>query len=599
MTRQEKQNPLFYLFAKAWRYSEGNRRQIVWFWFMFILANSIVLFGQPLVWAKIMDTVQLYGITEEGIKTLFTLLFFTVFLEVLFWMLHGPARLLELTSAFRARLNYRKHLLKGVMTLPLEWHTDHHSGDTIDKIEKGTTGLHQFSEGTFEVIYGIAQLVGSYCMLTYFSPPAGIIVLVMILITAWITMGFDRVLVEQYKEINRAENEISQSVFDAVSNITTVIILRVERLVFSAIMHKVEKPFDLVKRNNYLNEWKWFLTTMCCAVMAALVLGVYFWQNLGSPQGILVGTAYLLISYTRTMSDLFFKFTSMYGDLLKRKARVLNAEELSKDFKSENFSNHVLPKVWNRLSIENLNFSYGSGREELHLDDVSISISRGEKIALVGETGSGKTTLLKVMRDLYHPLNLSLSVDGEIIPHGFGGISRAIALVPQNPEIFATTILENITLGAEYDLEHVRFFTEMACFTEVVEGLPHGFHSSIKEKGVNLSGGQQQRLALSRGLLACHDKDIVLLDEPTSSLDAITEMRVYQNIFREFSGKTIISSIHRLHLLPLFDRICMFEDGKIIATGTLDEMLLSCPAFMSLWEAIRRVTGESRETIKT
>ncbi len=193
------------------------------------------------------------------------------------------------------------------------------------------------------------------------------------------------------------------------------------------------------------------------------------------------------------------------------------------------------------------------------------------------------------MRDLYHPRELSLTVDGQAVPQGFANISRAIALVPQDPEIFATTILENITLGADYDPDFVRHFCKMACFDSVVETLPQGFNSSIKEKGVNLSGGQQQRLALSRGLLACHDKDIVLLDEPTSSLDALTETKVYQNIFQGFRGKTIVSSVHRLHLLPLFDRVVMFEKGRIIGSGTHAELLETCPQFASLWQAMQEV----------
>jgi ATP-binding cassette subfamily B protein len=179
---------------------------------------------------------------------------------------------------------------------------------------------------------------------------------------------------------------------------------------------------------------------------------------------------------------------------------------------------------------------------------------------------------------------MKLLVDGSLISQGFEGISRAIALVPQNPEIFSTTILENVTLGAEYDPTFVERFIAMACFTEVLKDLPHGLDSSIKEKGVNLSGGQQQRLALARGLLACHDKDIVLLDEPTSSLDTANEMRIYQNIFREFNDKTVISSIHRLHLLPLFHRICFMSDGEIVASGNLNELLTNCSEFQGLWQ---------------
>jgi ABC-type multidrug transport system fused ATPase/permease subunit len=100
-----------------------------------------------------------------------------------------------------------------------------------------------------------------------------------------------------------------------------------------------------------------------------------------------------------------------------------------------------------------------------------------------------------------------------------------------------------------------------------VKKLPNGLKSSIVEKGVNLSGGEKQRLALSRGLLASEDKEIILLDEPTSSVDSKNELLIYQNIFNRFKNKTIISSIHRLHLLPLFDQIYFFKNGKIIASG--------------------------------
>ncbi len=581
---KERNNPLFYLFGKTWHYSAGNRKNIVLYWFMFIIANASQFIFPPLVMAKIINTIQKEGITSENITFLFGLLSLTLAIDIFFWCLHGPARMIENTNAFKVRASYRKHLLKGVMTLPMEWHTDHHSGDTIDKIEKGTNALYAFSESSFEIISALVQLAVSYAMLVYFSRPSSYIVFAMILATMFITTRFDRILISQYKKLNHAENRISESVFDAISNITTVIILRVERLVFDAIVGKIEKPFDLFKRNNRLNEVKWFLNNMCCTVMTILVLGVYFWQNISTPQGVLIGNVYLLFKYLDNISSLFYKFTGMYGEILLRKAKVMNAEELSKEFKTENFTNHVLPREWRHIKTDGLCFSYHSEEgTDLNLENVSFEMAKGERIALVGESGSGKTTLLKIIRNLYRPQALKLVVDKKIIPQGFEGICRAISLVPQNPEIFATTILENITLGAEYDMATVRHFTDMACFTDVVENLPRKFDSSINEKGVNLSGGEQQRLALARGLLACSDKPIVLLDEPTSSIDLSNEMKIYQNIFQEFRGKTIIASVHRLHLLPLFDKIYMFNNGHIVGSGAMKELLSSCPEFLNLW----------------
>jgi len=577
-------NPLLFLFAQMWRYSKGCRHIVVWYCLMFVIAGATSLLGFPWVWSRVIDIVQKEGITNSSLHHLLLLLLLPIVLQIVFWGIHGPARVLERVNAFKVRANYRKYLLQGIMTLPMEWHASHHSGDSVDKVEKGASALFEFSSTSFEIIYALVQFTGSFAVLAYFSRSSALSMLAMVGLTIFITVCFDRILVMQYKELNRAENSVSESVFDAISNISTIIILRVEKLVFHAIGHKIDSPLKLFRKNNKLNETKWFLTNLCASLTAAMVLATYFVSHAHDPQGILAGNVYLLINYLDKLATFFFKFTAMYGDILQRRAKVMNAEELAVDFREESFANHILPLDWKSLAMEGLTFSYGSlpnGRP--HLVDINLEIKRGQKIAFVGKSGSGKTTLLKVIRDLHAPQSLRLTVDGVPAAEGFAGIARAITLVPQLPEIFATTVGNNITLGAEYDESTVRKFLDMACFTDVVAELPKGLHSSINEKGVNLSGGQMQRLALTRGLLACESKDIVLLDEPTSSLDSTTEMAVYRRIFAGFAGKTIISSVHRLHLLKLFDRICFFEEGAIIAVGSLEELLAQCPAFQVLW----------------
>ncbi|MEI6843328.1 MAG: ABC transporter ATP-binding protein [bacterium] len=591
--KSEKRNPLSYLFSKIWEFSQGNRKNVVLYWILFIFANVINTVFHPIVMAKIMDVLQKDGITKNNISLLYFLLGLTLVNDLVFWAFHGPARVIERVNAFKARMNYKKFLLSGVMNLPLPWHIDHHTGDTIDKAEKGTTALYSFSKESFEVISSFVQLIVSFCMLAYFGVEAITIVVVMMAIAIWIIIRFDQVLIPQYVSLNKSENQISQGIIDSISNIGTIIVLRVEKYVFEALSRKMEKPLGLFCKNAKVNEGKWFLTNLCCTIMSILVMALYFWKKIGTNPAVLVASTFLLFRYLEKISELFFRFVGRYSDIVIYKTRIANSEELSNDFVTGSFANHVLPKDWKKLEIKKLNFSYHiEGDSDLHLEDVSLSVLRGEKIVFVGETGSGKTTMLKVMRDLYQPKSVELSVDGQIISDGFAGIARAIALVPQKPEIFATTILENITVGVDYEMGFVRHFTDMTHFTEVALNLPNGFDSSVKEDGLDLSGGQQQRLALSRGLLACYDKEIVLLDEPTSSLDAITEITVYQNILREFKEKTVISTTHGLHLLPFFDRICFFSKGRILATGTLDELLTSCPEFVNLWSATQKASTE-------
>lgn len=584
-------NPIIYLTSKLWRYAEDNRKNVALYFLMFILAN-IVMFFEPLVIAKLLDTVQLQGITAASFPTLLVSLTLMFLLVVGFWLFHAPARIIENENAFLVRANYKKYLLNGVMSFPMEWHSDHHSGDTIDKIEKGTTALYRYSGDTFQVIESFVRLISSYVVLVYFDVYAGFIVLLMIALTVFCILQFDKVLIAQYKTIYGAENKISARVFDVISNITTVIILRIEKLVASSIYKKIMEPLAIVRKNNTINESKWFLVSLSSAIMTSWVLGSYFYTHIAVGGTILIGTVYALYSYIVRITDLFFRFAYMYGDIVQQKAAVMNAEEIALQFSAfKRLKSVMLGKKWQELKISNLSFSYHAHKKgSLHLNNVSLSLKRGKKVALIGASGSGKTTFLKLVRELYQPRHVEVSLDGKVLAHGFQSISNDIALIPQDPEIFSTTIRENITVGIQHTAAYIKKFTDMACFTDVIARLPNGLESFIFEKGVNLSGGEKQRLALARGLMASEDKAIILLDESTSSVDTKNELLIYENIFRRFRSQAIVASIHRLHLLTLFDEIYFFKAGKIIASGTLKELLEQSSEFKELWESYRRGT---------
>jgi ATP-binding cassette, subfamily B, bacterial len=222
-------------------------------------------------------------------------------------------------------------------------------------------------------------------------------------------------------------------------------------------------------------------------------------------------------------------------------------------------------------------------------------LKKGEKIALIGDSGSGKTTFLKLLRGLYPQQNAKLILvnkKGKVALQSFDSVSDKMSLIPQDPELFTSSIRENITMGIDCTDDELKKYSDMARFTDVINRLPNKLDSSIKEKGVNLSGGEKQRLALSRGLLASSDKEILMLDEPTSSVDSRNELEIYNNIFKAYKGKTIISSIHRLHLLPLFDTIYFFEKGKIVASGSLDSLLKTSPKFNKLWQKYHKQRKE-------
>ncbi|MFA6072796.1 MAG: ABC transporter ATP-binding protein [Candidatus Woesearchaeota archaeon] len=584
------EEPVWYLWKKTWEFSRGNRKNVVLYIIMSVIAN-IFVFLQPLVLAKLLNVLQLEGISQDNLFKILVIVAFFVFTIAGFWLFHGPSRIIERKNAFFVRLNYKKYLVDGVLSMPSKWHQEHHSGDTIDKIEKGTVALYQYSGGTFEVIETIVRLVGCVAALFYFNLMSGFVAIFFIIVAVLIILRYDKRLINYYKEINHAENATSQKVFDFVSNINTVIILRLEKVASSEIYKKIRAPFNVFMKYVVDTEIKWALVSLISSCMIFFVLSVYLIKEAWLGGIILVGTVVALYGYVDRLSGLFFRFAYKYGDITLMKANVENAEELSNEFKQTIRRKQILMEDWKALEIVGLTFSYNSFNEkkhdELHLNNIHINLHKGEKIALIGESGSGKTTFLKLIRGIYAPQKMNLYlVDKKKKKkiNGFDVIDDNMSLIPQDPELFAAIIRENINFGMNCSDEELQEYLDAACFTDVVKRLPRHLNSNIKEKGVNLSGGEKQRLALARGLLASRDKEIIMLDEPTSSVDSKNEMKIYQNIFTMYKDKTVISSIHRLHLLPMFDTIYLFEKGKITASGDLETLLKKSSKFKELWK---------------
>jgi len=580
-----KENPIVILTRKLWRYSKGNRHKALLYIVLFTVAN-IIDFLYPLVFAKVLNIIQEQGVTSSSIPSILLYLASFLILEVGFSAFWVPGRIIEQTNAFLASAQYRKHLIDGVLSLPVEWHADHHSGDTIDKIKKGANALFEYGEDTFQLIEAIFRFFGSLAAMAYFNLHSIYIILFITIISITIITKFDKILVRQYGILNKKENSISAKVYDIISNITTVIILRIEKLVSNSMFNKIMSPFKLYKKNRKISEFKWAIVSFVNFTMVVAILAAYIITSVRNSIPVMVGTMSALYGYSQRISSLFFRFAWKYGEMVRQGAAVANAEILEGEFvNSRAFTGgNRLKKKWKRLMIKNLNFSYNLSKKKKHLEDINIEIKRKEKIALIGASGSGKTTFLKIMRGLYHPQYGSLYLDGKRLENGFEDISNNISLIPQDPEIFATTIKENITFGVRYSTEEIKEYTDLAKFTEVIERLPKGIKSSVVEKGVNLSGGEKQRLALARGLIASKDKEVILLDEPTSSIDSKNEYEIYQGIFRKFKNKTIVSALHRLHLLPLFDTIYFFKNGKILAKGSFNDLLKKSYEFQVLWK---------------
>ncbi len=224
------------------------------------------------------------------------------------------------------------------------------------------------------------------------------------------------------------------------------------------------------------------------------------------------------------------------------------------------------------------------------LEDVSFTIRAGETVAIVGPTGSGKSTLVQLLPRLYEPTKGQIRIDGQPIDaYTQRSLRDQIAFVPQKPFLFLDTIAANIAFGRQFSEVEIERAAKRAHAIEFIERLPERYHTFLDEAGKNLSGGQQQRLAIARALVK--EAPILIFDEATSALDNVSE-RAIKDALHELRGEiTQILIAHRLSTIEDADRIFYFERGRLIAQGTRDELLESCPGFKAMWELSRAEPG--------
>ena len=586
-------NPIAYLTKTAWRYAGPERPKMVIYGALSAIALAISLF-EPLIIGRVMNSVQRVatsGNTDGFLRELAYSLAAYFGIGVVFWFFHGPSRVMERRTAFIIRRNFQMALFKIVTNLPLKWHRDTHSGATIDRITKATSALSDFCDGSFETIHMFVRFIGCLAILSVYMPVAGGVLIAATVAIISMVLLFDKVLVWTYEEINARYHHVAEAIHDYITNIKTVISLRLEESVSEEVLHRTGLVEPVLQKSILYNEVKWFLASALIALVTALVPFGYGYHVVSTHQALYAGTFFTLFDYLRRIGEAFFVFCFKYGDLVKQSTNVRAAEPLFTEAASLALTTKSasLPGNWKRIDVEELSFAHeDSDNSSFSLKGVTFSLEKGRSYAFIGESGSGKSTTLSLLRALYTPERVRVVCDGHEIPDGMHAIAHHTTLIPQDPEIFSVTIRENISMGltvSDHDIAHA---VRMAQCENVVRRLPKGLETSIAEKGVNLSGGEKQRLALARGFIFGQESDIVLLDEPTSSVDVVNERLIYENVLSTFKEKCIVSTIHKLYLLPMFDEICVFKEGQLVERGAFTELLAKDGAFSRLWESHHR-----------
>ncbi|AUH64557.1 ABC transporter transmembrane domain-containing protein [Paracoccus zhejiangensis] len=279
--------------------------------------------------------------------------------------------------------------------------------------------------------------------------------------------------------------------------------------------------------------------------------------------------AILVASSTGALSEIWGELQRAAG-ATERLTELLTAEDNIHD----PLHPVALPRpVRGAIALEGVTFHYPSRPDMSALEDVSLTIRPGETVALVGPSGAGKTTVIQLIQRFWDPDLGQVTLDGiDLKDMARADFRKAMALVPQDPVIFAATARDNIRFGRpEASNAEVEAAARAANAYDFITALPQGFDSQLGERGVMLSGGQRQRIAIARAIL--RDAPILLLDEATSALDAQSEASVQEAINRLSKGRTTIVIAHRLATVKTADRTVVFDHGRIVAEGRHDELV--------------------------
>jgi len=465
-------------------------------------------------------------------------------------------------------LGYYEHVLK----LPMNFFGTRKVGEIISRFQDASSIRDAISNATLTVMIDTGMALAGGIILFFKSTKLFLIAFVMVVLYCVLVFVFNK----PYRKANEKQMEdnaqLTSYLVESLNGIQTVKAFNGEQTVQTETEFKFIRLLKSIFRLSCISNLQEGLKATIEAIGGVLILWIGAVSVLDGKMtiGSLVAFNSLLVYFLDPVKNLINLQPTMQTAMVAsdRLGEILDLEIE----KSENEAHKVAPvSLKGDIVLKDISFRYGTRR--LILDGFSMEIGQGERIAIVGESGAGKTTIAKLLLNLYQPEKGSITIAGFAVPDiQLETLRDKIAYIPQETFLFSGTILENLTFGMENpDMEEVIRCAELAQIHEFINSLPLRYETHLDENGSNLSGGQRQRIAIARAILK--KPDILILDEATSNLDAVTEKAIQETIEAYSGGMTTIIIAHRLSTIRRCDRIYVMEQGQILEQGTHEELM--------------------------
>ena len=533
------------------------------------IASSALDVFIPLQYLKLWNVLSANNFTVVEVAK--SIIIFVLFLNFIRWVMRRISGLSLAYFEAETMAELRSQAFSYLIGHSHSFFANNFAGALTQRINKYARAFEKIidrmmADGLPLIVRGVGTVIAIYSLLPKYSYILGIFCVVF-LVTAFIYIRYKL----KYDVIaSEADSKTTGALSDAIGNHSSI-------QLFTGEEYEKERIREIVQEQKKKTVFNWYLWENLGAIESFYSLAIefiIFWVVLGDWKLGLV-TLPVIVLLQNYLIRLIENLWSFGGIVRAYYESFADAEEmaviLSTPYEISNKPTRVINNTKGEVVFDNVIYTYENNNSKV-LDNFSLTIPAGQKIAIVGSSGAGKTTFVRLLMRLFNLTSGKIMIDRiDISNISEKNLREQISFVPQDPVLFHRTLMENIRYGRrDAKDEEVLVAAHLAHCDDFIDALPHGYQTYVGERGVKLSGGERQRVAIARAILK--GAPILILDEATSSLDSHSEYLIQDAFHNLIKGKTTIVIAHRLSTIREMDRIIVIEKGHIIEDGVHEEL---------------------------
>ncbi|XP_033747567.1 ABC transporter B family member 25-like [Pecten maximus] len=537
-----------------------------------LLFSSASQMVAPLFFGKVVDAAQ-HSISELTRTVLIMLGIYLV------GNLFGMIRAWLFTLAgMRLVARLRKRLFNSIIQQEVAFFDVNRTGELCNRLSSDTQVLQNaVTVNMSMLVRNVLQLIGSLGFMFYLNPALTGVLLSVVPIVSLGAVQYGKLVKKLRKKFQDKLADAGTMAEESLSSIRTVRTFSAEGKAGHMYGVEIDESYNVGKKLALVTGG--FTGVIGTVAYGAITVVLWYGGKLvydnqhGTPTGLTPGILTSFLLYTLQVALAFTFTTALYGDFMQAVgASIRIFDLLDRQPKVSNENGVVLGSIDGRVEFDNVKFTYPSRPETEVLKGISFTLEPGKVLALVGPSGGGKSTIVNLIERFYDPDSGTVSLGSnnlrELEPRWF---RQKIAMVSQEPTLFACSIKENIAYGKTATDAEIQEAAKQANAHGFISEFEKGYETLVGERGIRLSGGQKQRIAIARALIM--DPVLLLLDEATSALDAESEHLVQEAVERAMKGRTVIVIAHRLSTVRNATQVIVIDKGVVAESGTHDELI--------------------------